>query len=203
MQRSEIVKDLLDIGAIQIKTDDYFTWSSGIRSPVYCDNRLIMSHPSIREKVTNHFTVAIESMDVRPDIIAGCATAGIPHAAWLCDRLRAPMLYVRSKPKQHGKGNQIEGAHRKGQNVLVIEDLISTGMSSIETANALRQEGLNVLSVSAIFTYGLKQADKHFQKEDLSYQTIITFDDVLDHLSETGTISKDEENVLLNWRNNL
>src|SRR5690625_4844974 len=142
---SELARDLLAIKAVQIKTDHYFTWTSGIKSPIYCDNRLTMSHPSVRKRTTEAFVQKIEKMDEKPDVIAGCATAGIPHAAWLADRLELPMVYVRSKPKGHGKENQIEGEIRKGQKVLIIEDLISTGGSAIEAAEAVEQAGGNVL----------------------------------------------------------
>src|SRR5699024_6328481 len=112
MQKYDLAKDLLAINAVQIKTEteDYFTWASGIKSPIYCDNRLTMSYPTIRTKVTDYFIAMVRGMDIKPDIIAGTATAGIPHAAWLSEKLHIPMIYVRSKPKAHGKGNQIEGA---------------------------------------------------------------------------------------------
>jgi len=203
MQHNDLAKDLLEIGAVQVKTDHYFTWTSGIKSPIYCDNRLTMSYPIIRAKITNRFLAMIEEMDIQPDVIAGTATAGIPHAAWLSDKLRIPMVYVRSKPKAHGKGNQIEGAFQKGQHVLVIEDLISTGMSSIETANALRDEELNVLGVYAIFTYGLQKGLDQFKKAGLFHQTILTFDDILELLFKEKNISKEEFDTLLAWRNDL
>src|SRR5699024_3675138 len=141
----ELARDLLAIKAVQIKTDHYFTWTSGIQSPIYCDNRLTMSHPSVRKKITEAFIQKIEKMREKPDVIAGCATAGIPHAAWLADRLNLPMIYVRSKPKGHGKGNQIEGEIQKGQKVLVIEDLISTGGSSIDAGKILQQMDTEVI----------------------------------------------------------
>src|SRR5699024_6613252 len=132
-----------------------FTWTSGIESPIYCDNRLTMSYPSIRKKITAAFVEKLEQFNIKPDVIAGCATAGIPHAAWLADALDLPMVYVRSKPKGHGKGNQIEGKVERGQKAVVIEDLISTGGSSLESAKVLRDSGLEVSHVLAIFTYGL------------------------------------------------
>src|SRR5699024_5146809 len=131
--KNEIARDLLEIKAVQIKTEGYFTWTSGIESPIYCDNRLTMSYPSIRKKITAAFVEKLEQFNIKPDVIAGCATAGIPHAAWLADALDLPMVYVRSKPKGHGKGNQIEGKVERGQKAVVIEDLISTGGSSLES----------------------------------------------------------------------
>ncbi|WP_099158022.1 orotate phosphoribosyltransferase [Virgibacillus ndiopensis] len=199
----EVAKDLLDIKAVQIRTENYFTWTSGIKSPIYCDNRLTMSYPKIRSKVAEAFVELIEQMDQKPDVIAGCATAGIPHAAWIADKLNLPMVYVRSKPKGHGKGNQIEGRIEKGQNVIVIEDLISTGGSSIDAAKALRLEGVNVLGVLAIFTYGLEKSQKQFNEAELNYQTITNYDEVLKLLVEDGTISDDEKKALEEWRINL
>ena len=150
--KDELTRELLEIKAVQINANDYFTWTSGIKSPIYCDNRLTMSYPAVRKKIVTAFAEKIAAMEEKPDIIAGCATAGIPHAAWLAEKLDLPMVYVRSKPKGHGKGNQIEGKISRGQKVLVIEDLISTGGSSIESAKALQAEGADVLAVFAIFT---------------------------------------------------
>ncbi|WP_404452534.1 orotate phosphoribosyltransferase [Virgibacillus necropolis] len=199
----EIAKDLLDIKAIQIRTEDYFTWTSGIKSPIYCDNRLTMSYPAIRKKVVKGFVELIEQMDVKPDVIAGCATAGIPHAAWLADELNLPMVYVRSKPKGHGKGNQIEGHFEKGQKVVVIEDLISTGGSSIDSAQALMNEGAEVLSVLAIFTYGLEKSVEKFSEANLAFDTITNYEEVLALLVEDGTISGAESEKLQAWRKEL
>ncbi|WP_077326056.1 orotate phosphoribosyltransferase [Virgibacillus siamensis] len=199
----EIAKALLEIKAVQIKTDNYFTWTSGIKSPIYCDNRLTMSYPKVRRKITKAFAQMIEQLEQKPDVIAGCATAGIPHAAWLAEEMNLPMVYVRSKPKGHGKGNQIEGAFAKNQNVIVIEDLISTGGSSIDSAKALLQEGVNVLGVMAIFTYGLEKSKQKFGESKLDFQTITTYDDMLVVLKENGEINEAETNELRAWRNSL
>ena len=170
--QNKVARALLEIEAVQIKTDGYFTWTSGIQSPIYCDNRLTMSYPEIRTQIAKAFAEKLVELNMTPDVIAGCATAGIPHAAWLADELNVPMAYVRSKPKGHGKGNQIEGKVEIGQKVLVIEDLISTGGSSIDAANVLREEGADVLGVFAIFTYGLQKAVDRFKQEDLFMDTI-------------------------------
>lgn len=199
----ELANDLLEIKAIQIRTDNYFTWTSGLKSPIYCDNRLTMSYTVIRKKIVQGFKQLIEEMDVKPDVIAGCATAGIPHAAWLADELNLPMVYVRSKPKGHGKGNQIEGYFDKGQKVVVIEDLISTGGSSIDAAQALQKEGAEVLNVLAIFTYGLEKAVEKFSKAKLTFNTISNYDEVLSLLVENGTISNAESEKLQDWRKKL
>lgn len=199
----ELAKDLLEIKAIQIRTDNYFTWTSGLKSPIYCDNRLTMSYPAIRKKIVQGFKELIAGMDVKPDVIAGCATAGIPHAAWLASELNLPMVYVRSKPKGHGKGNIIEGHFKKGQKIVVIEDLISTGGSSIDAAQALQSEGAEVLSVLAIFTYGLDKSIEKFSGARLPFATISNYDEVLSLLVEDGTISDTESEKLQAWRKQL
>lgn len=202
----EIARNLLDIEAVIICTDNYFTWTSGIKSPIYCDNRLTMSYPAIRTNIAKAFVQLIEQMDQidqLPDVIAGCATAGIPHAAWIADKLDLPMVYVRSKPKGHGKGNQIEGDIEKGQRVVVIEDLISTGESSIEAAKALQQEGAEVLGVLAIFTYGLEKSKQQFEKANLTYQTITDYDEILRLLVAEEKINEQENRMLQDWRQEL
>ncbi|MFD2760511.1 orotate phosphoribosyltransferase [Lentibacillus juripiscarius] len=198
-----IASELLAIEAIQIRTHDYFTWASGIRSPIYCDNRLTMSYPAVRRQITLAFAEMIENMDEHPDVIAGCATAGIPHAAWLAEKLDMPMVYVRSKPKEHGLGNQIEGHLTIGQRVLVVEDLISTGGSSIEAAEALRERGADVLGVAAIFTYGLRKAEQQFAAANLAFRTITGFDAILRLLTDDGTITSSERHQLEEWRRGL
>jgi len=199
----ELARDLLEIKAVQIKTDHYFTWTSGIKSPIYCDNRLTMSHPPVRKKITEAFVQKIEKMDEKPDVIAGCATAGIPHASWLADRLDLPMIYVRSKPKGHGKGNQIEGEIKKGQKVLVIEDLISTGGSAIDAGKTLKQVDAEVIGVLAIFTYGLAKSKQNFAEAAISLQTITGFDQLVDALVKDEEINNQERVELLAWRDEL
>ncbi|MEI3608212.1 orotate phosphoribosyltransferase [Pseudogracilibacillus sp. SO10305] len=201
--QNKVARALLEIEAVQIKTDGYFTWTSGIQSPIYCDNRLTMSYPEIRTQIAKAFAEKLVELNMTPDVIAGCATAGIPHAAWLADELNVPMAYVRSKPKGHGKGNQIEGKVEIGQKVLVIEDLISTGGSSIDAANVLREEGADVLGVFAIFTYGLQKAVDRFKQEDLFMDTITNFDHLLDVLREDGKINSEDTFRLLKWRDQL
>ena len=201
--QNDIARSLLQIKAVQIKTEGYFTWTSGIQSPIYCDNRLTMSYPTLRKKITQSFIDKLNELQLKPDVIAGCATAGIPHAAWLANELNVPMIYVRSKPKGHGKGNQIEGLVQKGQKVLVIEDLISTGGSSLETAKVLREEGIDVVAVFAIFTYGLKKATNRFQEENIPLETITSFDNLVDVLVEDKEITEQDREKLLAWRNEL
>ncbi|WP_044476813.1 orotate phosphoribosyltransferase [Oceanobacillus massiliensis] len=201
--KDELARELLEIKAVQINPDNYFTWTSGIQSPIYCDNRLTMSYPKIRAKISEAFAEKIASMDMKPDVIAGCATAGIPHAAWLADRLDLPMVYVRSKPKGHGKGNQIEGHITEGKKVLVIEDLISTGGSAIASAKALQTQGAEVLSIFAIFTYGLKKAEQQFANAQLPFETITNFDELVEALVEEGKLNSNEKNKLFDWRDSL
>lgn len=199
----ELVQDLLDIRAVQINVKDYFTWTSGVKSPIYCDNRLVMSYPEIRKKVTDGFIARLEANNWRPDVIAGCATAGIPHAAWLSTALDLPLVYVRSKPKAHGKGNQIEGIIEPGQRVVVIEDLISTGGSAIQAAQALTAAGADVTGVLAIFSYGLEKASANFKAANFIHETVTNFDELLEALTVSGNLSKEEMHELLNWRDTL
>lgn|SRR5690625_1554238 len=199
----EIARDLLKIKAVQIKTDSYFTWTSGIKSPIYCDNRLTMSYPEIRKKIIQAFKEKIKESKTKPDVIAGCATAGIPHAAWLAEALNLPMVYVRSSPKGHGKENQIEGKIKPGDNVIVIEDLISTGGSAIDAANVLKESGANVLSVLAIFTYGLNKAKANFTNANIAFETITSFDYLIDALLVDGEITKEDRMSLLKWRDRM
>lgn len=201
--QTEITNDLLNIEAVQIRTEDYFTWTSGIKSPIYCDNRLTMSYPEVRKKIAEAFVELVHKFNWEPDNISGCATAGIPHAAWLADRLDLPMTYVRSSPKGHGKGNQIEGHIGQGQKVIVIEDLISTGGSALETVRVLRESGAEVLGVLAIFSYGLEKATENFAKENVTLATITGYDFLLDMLEEENKISDAEKTELTAWRDLL
>lgn len=201
--QTEITKDLLKIEAVQIRTEDYFTWTSGIKSPIYCDNRLTMSYPEVRTKIAEAFVELIKKMNWQPDSVSGCATAGIPHAAWLADKLNVPMTYVRSSPKGHGKGNQIEGRIEAGQKVVVIEDLISTGGSSLETVRVLRDAGAEVLGVLAIFSYGLEKATENFTEENVTLATITGYDFLLELLESEQKITDAEKTELTAWRDLL
>lgn len=201
--REEITKDLLAIEAVQIDTKNTFTWTSGIESPIYCDNRLTIAYPAIRRKIAMGFVQLIEQLEEKPDVIAGCATAGIPHAAWVAEQLDLPMVYVRSNPKAHGQGKQIEGIIEEEQRVVVIEDLISTGISSIASAGVIEQEGANVLSVLAIFTYGLQKAYEQFRDAQLTFDTITNYDQLLSVLKETNKLNNNDYQQLLTWRDSL
>ncbi|QTN01449.1 orotate phosphoribosyltransferase [Sediminibacillus dalangtanensis] len=203
MTKDEIANDLLQIGAVKISPDHPFTWTSGLTSPIYCDNRLTMSYPEIRKKLTMAFADMIKQMEGGPDVIAGCATAGIPHAAWLSDYLGLPMVYVRSKPKGHGKGNQIEGNIKKGQRVILIEDLVSTGGSALNAVQALQEEGAEVTAVCAIFTYGLTGTAEAFLEQGVSLSTITDFDSLVAVLEKKDGISEKGKKQLFGWREAL
>ncbi|SFJ94036.1 orotate phosphoribosyltransferase [Halobacillus dabanensis] len=200
MDNKRLIRDLLEIGAVKVQTEDFFTWTSGIKSPIYCDNRLTMSYPEIRSTIAGAFVEKIESLNKEVDVIAGCATAGIPHAAWIAERMNLPMVYVRSSAKKHGKGNQIEGQLQKGQRAVVIEDLISTGKSSVETADALHNAGVEVLDVFSIFTYGLREADQTFSKKGYTYQSLASYEDLLAQMVEDEHLTFEQKELLEKWR---
>ncbi|MGP4059749.1 orotate phosphoribosyltransferase [Halobacillus sp. H74] len=200
MKNQQLISDLLAIGAVRIETEDFFTWTSGIKSPVYCDNRLTMSYPKIRRQIAETFVKKINRIEPAIGVIAGCATAGIPHAAWVADQMDLPMVYVRSSAKKHGKGNQIEGQIESGQRVVVIEDLISTGKSSIAAADALEKAGVEVVEVLSIFTYGLKRAEEAFTEKGYTYSAIASYENLLDQLVEENVMKADERKLMEKWR---
>ncbi|SUK15686.1 orotate phosphoribosyltransferase [Staphylococcus agnetis] len=198
-----IAQALLDIEAVSLSPNDMFTWSSGIQSPIYCDNRVTLGYPNVREAIRDGLIELIQNHFEKVDIVSGTATAGIPHAAFISDKMNLPMSYVRSKSKSHGKQNQIEGALSKGKKVVVIEDLISTGGSSITAVEALREAGADVLGVVAIFTYGLRKADEQFKQAQVPFYTLSHFDELVDVAVESGKISKEDVEGLIQWRNTL
>lgn len=201
----EIINSLLEIKAVELRVDkeNWFTWTSGIKSPIYCDNRLIMSYPKIRKQVAEGFAKKIKESYPDVECIVGTATAGIPHAAWISDIMNLPMLYVRSSAKEHGKTNQIEGKIEKGKKVVVIEDLISTGKSSVIAAKALQEAGFEVLGVIAIFSYNLEKAKQKFTEASVPFTTLTNYDVLLELAKEQGLIGENENKVLLKWRNEL
>ena len=167
MIEKNIAKDLLAIEAVFLSPNEPFTWASGLKSPIYCDNRITMSYPKVRKAIAQGLAEKIKQAFPDVEVIAGTATAGIPHAAWVAEILDLPMVYIRSKAKDHGKGNQIEGRIFEGQKMVVIEDLISTGQSVLEATEAAKREGANVLGVTAIFTYELPAGEENFAKAEL------------------------------------
>ncbi|MEB3986601.1 orotate phosphoribosyltransferase [Bacillus amyloliquefaciens] len=200
--KQAIAKHLLHIEAVFLRPNEPFTWASGILSPIYCDNRLTLSYPKVRNDVADGLGKLLKEHFPEAEMIAGTATAGIPHAALLADHTGAPMCYVRSKPKAHGKGNQIEGAIKKGQKTVVIEDLISTGGSVLEAAAALQREGAEVLGVISIFTYGLPKAKEAFKKAGLPYYSLTDYDTLIEVALENGTIHSDDIEKLKSWKQN-
>ena len=169
---NQIAKDLLSIKAVFLSPTKPFTWASGIKSPIYCDNRLTLSYPEVRERVAKSMASIIEEKYPQCEIVMGTATAGIPHATLTAYFLNKPCGYVRGKAKDHGRQNQIEGKYDKGQKVVLIEDLISTGGSSLEAVEALREEGLEVLGVISIFTYQMKKAVERFAEARCEYKAL-------------------------------
>ena len=169
---AEIALALLSIGAVKLQPENPFTWASGWKSPIYCDNRLTLSFPEVRTTIKNALANVVKGNFSKAEAIAGVATAGIPQGALIADLLDLPFLYVRPKPKDHGMTNLIEGKITKGQNVVVVEDLISTGGSSLKAVEALRDAGFNVLGMAAIFSYGFQEAKENFKKNNVSLETL-------------------------------
>lgn len=204
MQKSkEIAKKLLEIKAVTIKdTSDLFTWASGIKSPIYCDNRITMSYPEVRDSIAEGFKEIIETQFPEAGIIAGTATAGIPHAAWVSQKMDLPMVYVRSSAKGHGKQNQIEGRLFEGKKVVLIEDLLSTGGSSMKAVKALREAGADVIGVVAIFSYNFQKVEDLFREEGVKYTTLTNYDVLLPLAAEMGYVKEEELELLKQWSKN-
>ena len=199
----KLAKELLAIEAVALRPNDYFTWTSGIKSPIYCDNRITMSYPSIRREIAAGMVEVIKEKYPAVEVIAGTATAGIPHAAWVSELLDLPMIYVRDSAKKHGKTNQIEGRVLEGQKVVIIEDLISTGLSSLKVAKALREAGAEVLGVVAIFSYELKKAQDAFEEAGVEYITLTNYPVLVEEAVAIDYIHQDDVEKLLEWRNEL
>ena len=199
----KLAKELLAIQAVALRPNDYFTWTSGIKSPIYCDNRITMSYPSIRREIAAGMVEVIKEKYPAVEVIAGTATAGIPHAAWVSELLDLPMIYVRDSAKKHGKTNQIEGRVLEGQKVVIIEDLISTGLSSLKVAKALREAGAEVLGVVAIFSYELKKAHEAFYQAEVEYTSLTNYPILVEEAVASNFIHQDDVEKLLEWRNQL
>ena len=199
----KLAKELLAIEAVALRPNNYFTWTSGIKSPIYCDNRITMSYPSIRREIAAGMVEVIKEKYPAVEVIAGTATAGIPHAAWVSELLDLPMIYVRDSAKKHGKINQIEGRVLEGQKVVIIEDLISTGLSSLKVAKALREAGAEVLGVVAIFSYELTKAHEAFSQAEVEYVTLTNYPVLVEEAVVSDFIHQDDVEKLLEWRNQL
>ncbi|SDN25835.1 orotate phosphoribosyltransferase [Alkalicoccus daliensis] len=189
---------LIGIEAVTLAPENPFTWSSGLKSPIYCDNRLLLSHPEERRFIYKAMADKIKNSGA--DVIAGTATAGIPHAAWIAEELNLPMIYVRSSNKGHGKQNKIEGKLKEGSAVVIIEDLISTGGSAFQAAEAVEAAGANVIAVHAIFTYELAAAEKAIASKSYPVTALTTFGTLAEAASDKGYITKESLESLRAWQ---
>lgn len=204
VQQSEIAlktaESLLKIKAIKLQPNEPFTWASGWKSPIYCDNRLTLSFPTIRTFLKIEFAKAIENEFGKPDVIAGVATGAIAIGALVAEYMGLPFIYVRDKAKGHGRQNQIEGFYEKGQNVVVIEDLISTGGSSLKAVEALREAQLSVLGMMAIFSYDFDEAKKNIEDARCKVLTLSDYHHLIQQAEHQGSITKEQSTLLQEWR---
>ncbi len=197
-----ISKDLLSIGAVFLRPEQPFTWASGIKSPVYCDNRLTLTAPAVRDDIENGLAKLVKDNFPDAEVLMGTSTAGIAHAAIVGHILKMPMGYVRSGHKDHGRGNRIEGKLEKGQKVVVVEDLISTGGSVIEVVEALREAGAEVLGVVSIYTYGMKKGIERLKAANVKNVSLTDFDTTVKVAAETGYIKSEDKERLIKFRDN-
>jgi orotate phosphoribosyltransferase len=201
MASASIPAALWDSRAVFFRPEEPFTWASGIKSPIYCDNRLLISRPDVRSAISDAFVELIRPM--APQVIAGTATAGIPWAAWIAERLQLPMVYVRSLAKSHGRQNLIEGELTPGQSVVLVEDLISTGKSSLAAVDALREAGGKVLAVTGLFHYNFPQAHDVFTRHQVPCHTLCTLDDMLAWAVTDGKMASQTAEDIRTWRQNV
>lgn len=201
--RVEVAEKLLDIKAVSLQPKEPFTWASGIKSPIYCDNRLTMGYPKVRQLIAAGLADLIKREYPAVEVIAGTATAGIPHAAWVADLLDLPMVYIRGAAKGHGKGNRIEGPLKAGKKMVIIEDLISTGGSVLEAVTASKKAGAEVLGVAAIFTYGLPKGMANFSAAGVKVKTVTDYEILIQRALEIDAINSHELDLLHAWKNNL
>jgi len=195
-----IAEKLLQINAIKLNVDTPFTWASGWKSPIYCDNRKVLSFPFIRDFIKSEMCNVIFQDFGGAELLAGVATAGIAWGAMAADQLKLPFVYVRPKAKEHGLGNQIEGFYEKGQKVVVVEDLVSTGKSSLQVVDVLRNAGLDIIGMVSIFTYGFPVAQEAFESAGLAYKSLTNYETLLSLATEKGQVRPNDESILLNWR---
>jgi orotate phosphoribosyltransferase len=195
-----VAEKLLQVNAVQLSPEKPFTWASGWKSPIYCDNRRVLSFPYVRDFIKSEMCNVIFEKFPEAEMLAGVATAGIAWGAMAADQLKLPYVYVRPKPKEHGMGNQIEGFYEKGQKVLVIEDLISTGKSSLQVVDVLKAAGIEVVGMVSIFTYGFPVATQAFEKASLPYQSLTDYSTLIQLAVEKGIVSSGLQEILLKWR---
>jgi orotate phosphoribosyltransferase len=200
VSEKQVAEKLLQIQAVKLSPAQPFTWASGWKSPIYCDNRKVLSFPYVRDFIKSELANLI--FETFPDaaVIAGVATAGVPHGAMVADQLKLPFIYVRSKPKEHGMGNRIEGVLQPGQPVVVVEDLISTGKSSLEAVQAIREAGGEVIGMVSIFNYGFDVAVKAFEAAGVPFRSLSNYSALIELAVEKGQVSADEQDTLNAWR---
>ncbi len=195
----QVAKILLELKAISLNPKQPFKYSSGLLSPIYTDCRILISYPTQRQIIRDLYIAEMNRVGDKFDVIAGTATAGIPHAAWIADKLNLPLVYVRGKAKDHGKGNRIEGIVNRGQKIAVIEDLISTGESSVETAKALKEAETTVPYVFSIMTYSMKKATENFSENNLKLVSLTNIEELVNLAIELNYIKEDEKEMILDW----
>ncbi len=195
-----VAEKLLQVKAIKLNTETPFTWASGWKSPIYCDNRKVLSFPHVREFVKSEMCNVLFEHFQDAALLAGVATAGIPWGAMAADQLKLPFIYVRPKPKEHGLGNQIEGAFEAGQKTVVIEDLISTGKSSLQVVEVLRNAGVEVMGMVSIFNYGFDAAHEAFEKAGVPYRSLTNYETLIALAIEKGIVDPAQQSMLLKWR---
>ena len=195
-----VAEKLLQVAAVKLSPNDPFTWASGWKSPIYCDNRKVLSFPYVRDFIKSEMCNVIFEKFGEAETLAGVATAGIPWGAMAADQLKLPYIYVRPKPKEHGLGNQIEGECKEGQKVLVIEDLVSTGKSSLQAVDALHAKGLEVIGMVSIFNYGFNQAKEQFEQRKLPYISLTDYPTLIQLAVRDGLVGKGETELLEQWR---
>jgi len=198
----QVAKSLLQINAIILQPNNPFKWAAGWNSPIYCDNRKTLSYPEIRTNIKQGLAAIVKNHYKGANVIAGVATAGIPHGALVAEELGLPFIYVRSKAKEHGKQNQIEGFFEEGQSVILVEDLISSGKSSLDSAQVLKDAGMNVKGMVSIFTYGFDAAAENFKKAECEYVSLCDYSTLLPIAKEQQYIEKSDLTVLNKWRDN-
>jgi orotate phosphoribosyltransferase len=194
-----VAEKLLQVNAIKLSPAQPFTWASGWKSPIYCDNRRVLSFPYVRDFVKSEMCNVVFEKYPEAELLAGVATAGIAWGAMAADQLKLPYIYVRPKPKEHGLGNQIEGYYEKGQKVVVVEDLVSTGKSSLQVVDVLRNAGLDVIGMVSIFTYGFPVADQAFAQYGLPLQSLTNFPVLIELAIEKGLVPAAQQQVILDW----
>jgi orotate phosphoribosyltransferase len=197
-----IAEKLLQINAVKLDLDNPYTWASGWKSPIYCDNRRALGYPYIRDFIKSELAAVIFEHFANADTIAGVATAGISWGAMAADQLKLPFIYVRPKPKEHGMGNQIEGMYEKGKRVVVVEDLISTGKSSLQVCEVLQKEGLIIEGMISIFNYGFPQAIAAFENAQVKLYSLSNYEVLIEVVKEKGELKDEQLNALLKWREN-